>query len=62
MSSRKTVLETINDHSLVLYCLLKHKKIKSKNLYEAVLTRDKELVLKQLLPITDKKIENLKKS
>lgn len=61
MSSRKTVLETINDHSLALYCLLKSKKIKTKDLYEAVLTRDKELVLQKLLPITDKKINDLKK-
>lgn len=60
MSSRKTVLETINDHSLTLYCLLKNKKIKTKDLYEAVQTRDKELVLKKLLPITDKKIKELK--
>lgn len=60
MSSRKTVLETINDHSLILYCLLKSKKIKTKDLYEAVLTRDKELVLKQLLPVTNNKINNLK--
>ena len=60
MSSRKTVLETINDNSLILYCLLKNKRIKTKNLYEAVLTKDKELVLKQLLPITNKKVENLK--
>lgn len=61
MSSRKTVLETINDHSLILYCLLKSKKIKTKDLYDAVLTRDKELVLKQLLPVTNKKISELKK-
>lgn len=61
MSSRKTVLETINDHSLALYCLLRNKKLKTKDLYEAVLTRDKELVLKQLLPITDKKVNDLKK-
>lgn len=61
MSSRKTVLETINNHSLTLYSLLKSKKIKIKDLYEAVLTRDKELVLQKLLPITSRKIDNLKK-
>ena len=61
MSSRKTVLEVINDHSLELYYLLENKKLKTKDLYEAVLTKDKELVLKKLLPITDKnkkKLEN----
>jgi len=60
MSSRKTVLEVINEYSLELYYLLINKKIKTKDLYEAVLTKDKELVLKKLLPITDKNKNKLK--
>lgn len=60
MSSKKTVLETINNYSLELYYLLKNKKIKTEYLYQAVLTRDKEAILqKLLLPIADKKIHEL---
>ncbi len=61
MSSRKTVLELINKNSLTLYCLLKSRKIKTKDIYEAVLRKDKEFVLKQLLPITDRKLKSLQK-
>lgn len=61
MASRKNVLEIINNNSLILYCLLKDKKFKIKNLYEAVLTRDKNLILEKIIPVSNKKIENLKK-
>ena len=44
MSSRKTVLETINDNSLVLYYLLNKKKIKIDTLYQAVLSKNKNIV------------------
>jgi hypothetical protein len=60
MSSRKTVLETINDHSLTIYYLLKTKKIKIKDLYEAVLTRNKDIILEKIVPIKDKKLNSLK--
>lgn len=55
MSSRKTVLEIINDYSLELYHLLKTKKIKPNYLYQAVLAKDKEAILNKILPISNKK-------
>ena len=61
MASRKNVLEIINDNSLVLYCLIKNKKFKINDLYEAVLTRNKELILEKIIPVSDKKIKTLKK-
>lgn len=59
MTSCKTVLETINKYSLELFYLLKHHKIKKKELYEALEKRDKSLVLKLIVPINDKKQETL---
>lgn len=61
MTSRKNILETINKYSLELYLLLKSRKIKINNLYEAILTGNKSLILKNILPVSDKKIEKLKK-
>lgn len=55
MSSRKTVLEIINEHSLELYHSLKTKKIKPNYLYQAVLAKDKEAILNKILPISNKK-------
>ena len=46
--ARKTVLETINDNSLVLYYLLNKKKIKIDTLYQAVLSKNKNIVLEHI--------------
>ena len=59
MTSRKSVLEIINNNSLVLYCLLKDKKIKTKALYEAIQTRNKDLILEKKLSISKTKIKEL---
>ena len=60
MASRKNILEIINNNSLALYCLLINNKIKTEILYEAVQTRNKELILEKILPISKKKTNELK--
>ena len=60
--ARKTVLETINDNSLVLYYLLNKKKIKIDTLYQAVLSKNKNMVLEQVTTVSNRQIDNLRKS
>ena len=56
--ARKTVLETINDNSLVLYYLLNKKKIKIDTLYQAVLSKNKNIVLEQITTVSNRQIDN----
>lgn len=60
--ARKTVLETINDNSLVLYYLLNKKKIKIDTLYQAVLSKNKNIVLEQVTTVSSRQIDNLHKN
>lgn len=62
MTSRKSILDFINDNSLILYCLLKSRKIKTKILYEALLTKNKDIILKKIVSVSNKKINSLKEN
>jgi len=62
MASRKSILEIINDNSLVLYCLLVNNKIKTQNLYEAVQTRNKDLILDKITKISKNKTKELEEN
>ena len=59
MSSKKTVLETINEYSIELYYLVKSRKIQKKYLYQAVLSKDKEAILSKMLPVSKRRMQSL---
>lgn len=60
MTSRKSMLKIINDNSLILYYLLINKKFKIKNLYEALISKNKDLILDKITAVQDKKLNILK--
>lgn len=62
MTPRKNILQIINDNSLELYHLITSKKMKIKNLYEALITRNKDLILEKKVSISKKSLISLKSS
>lgn len=60
MTSRKTVLETINRYSIELYYLLGKRKVKPQHLYNAIIERDKEVITEFIIPINKRYLTLLK--
>jgi len=58
MASRKTILELVNKYSFKLYYLLRENKIKTKDLYKIIKTKDKELLLSKQKLVTNKELKN----
>lgn len=62
MASRKTILEQVNKYSFKLYYLLKKNKIKTKDLYKIIKTKDKELLLSKQKLVTTRELNRVNQS
>lgn len=60
MTSRRNMLKIINSDSLKIYYLLKNNKLKTKQVYEAMFSKNKELISKEEVNVLKKEIDSLK--
>ena len=59
MASRKTILELVNKYSFKLYYLLVNNKLKTKDLYKIIKTKDKELLLSKQKLVTTRELNQM---